>query len=200
VSSRIWDKVKPLTTTERAQVELHPWHTEQVLSRVPELSDAARVAAQHHERLDGSGYHRGAVAAQLSVPARALAAADRYRGLVEERPHRPATSGEAAAATLRDDVRRGLLDPDAVEAVLAAAGLPRRARRSLPGGLTRRQVDVVRLLAAGRSNREIAAELVISPRTAEHHVQDVYARIGVATRAGAALYAMEHGLLDREHG
>ena len=96
---------------------------------------------------------------------------------------------------VRDDVRRGLLDPDAVEAVLAAAGLPRRARRTRPGGLTRRQVDVLRLLAAGRSNREIAAELVISPRTAEHHVQDVYARIGVATRAGAALYAMEHGLL-----
>ena len=200
MSSRIWDKAKPLTTTERAQVELHPWHTEQVLSRVPELAGAARLAAQHHERLDGSGYHRGAVAAQLSIAARALAAADRYRGLVEERPHRPALTAEAAAAAVRDDVRRGLLDPDAVEAVLAAAGLPRRARRSLPGGLTRRQVDVLRLLAAGRSNREIAAELVISPRTAEHHVQDVYARIGVATRAGAALYAMEHGLLDREDG
>ncbi len=200
VSSRIWDKVKPLTTTERAQVELHPWHTEQVLSRVPELAAAARVAAQHHERLDGSGYHRGAVAAQLSVAARALAAADRYRGLVEERPHRPALTGEAAAAALRDDVRRGLLDPNAVEAVLVASGLPRRARRTLPGALTRRQVDVLRLVAAGRSNREIAAELVISPRTAEHHVQDVYARIGVATRAGAALYAMEHGLLHGEHG
>ena len=200
VSSRIWDKAKPLTTTERAQVELHPWHTEQVLSRVPELAPAARVAAQHHERLDGSGYHRGAAAAQLGVAARVLAAADRYRGLLEERPHRPAFAAGTAAAAVRDDVRRGLLDADAVEGVLAASGLPRRARRTLPGGLTRRQVEVLRLLAAGRSNREIAAELVISPRTAEHHVQDVYVRIGVATRAGAALYAMEHGLLDREHG
>jgi HD-GYP domain-containing protein (c-di-GMP phosphodiesterase class II)/DNA-binding CsgD family transcriptional regulator len=200
VSSRIWDKAKPLTSTERAQVELHPWHTEQVLSRVPELAGAARVAAQHHERLDGSGYHRGAVAGQLGVAARVLAAADRYRGLVEERPHRPALSAEAAAAAVRDDVRRGLLDPEVVEAVVASAGLPRRARPGQRGGLTRRQVDVLRLLAAGRSNREIAAELVISPRTAEHHVQDVYARIGVATRAGAALYAMEHGLLDREDG
>jgi HD-GYP domain-containing protein (c-di-GMP phosphodiesterase class II)/DNA-binding CsgD family transcriptional regulator len=200
VSSRIWDKTKPLTTTERAQVELHPWHTEQVLSRVPELAVAARVAAQHHERLDGSGYHRGAAAAQLGVAARVLAAADRYRTLVEERPHRPALTALAAAASVRDDVRRGVLDPDAVEGVLAASGLPRRARRSLPGGLTRRQVEVLRLLAAGRSNREIAAELVISPRTAEHHVQDVYVRIGVATRAGAALFAMEHGLLDGEHG
>ena len=198
VSSRIWDKPKPLSVTERAQVELHPWHTEQILARVPELAAVAKVAAQHHERLDGSGYHRGAPAAQLSAPARVLAAADRYQCQVEQRPHRPASSPDATAAVLRADVRRGALDPQAVEAVLAAAGHRRQARADAPGGLTRRQVEVLRLVAAGRSNREIAAALVISPRTAEHHVQDVYARIGVATRAGAALYAMEHGLLAQD--
>jgi HD-GYP domain-containing protein (c-di-GMP phosphodiesterase class II) len=195
VSSRIWAKAKPLTATERAQVELHPWHTEQILGRVPELAGAARVAAQHHERLDGSGYHRGAAAAQLGTAARVLAAADRYCGLVEARPYRAAQPPDAAAEALRGDVRAGLLDPDAVQALLVAAGHPRRGRKEHPGGLTRRQVDVLRLVAAGRSNREIAALLVISPRTAEHHVQDVYARIGVSTRAGAALFAMEHGLL-----
>jgi HD-GYP domain-containing protein (c-di-GMP phosphodiesterase class II) len=198
VSSRIWDKATPLSPTERAQVELHPWHTEQILSRVPDLAMVARVAGQHHERLDGSGYHRGATAAQLGAAGRLLAAADRYRCLVEERPHRPARLPEAAATALRGDVRRGLLDPDAVEAVLIAAGHRRAARRSLPGGLTRRQVEVLRLVAGGRSNREIATALVISPRTAEHHVQDVYTRIGVSTRAGAALYAMEHGLLVQD--
>jgi DNA-binding NarL/FixJ family response regulator len=166
-----------------------------VLSRVPELAVAARVAAQHHERLDGSGYHRRAVAAQIGTAARVLAAADRYRSQVEDRPHRAALAPQAAAAVLRADVRRGLLDPDAVEAVLSVSGHRRRVRQVLPGGLTRRQVDVLRQMAAGRSNREIAAALVISPRTAEHHVQDVYARIGVSTRAGAALFAMEHGLL-----
>ena len=84
----------------------------------------------------------------------------------------------------------------------------RFARTAPPAGhsaaaleeLTPREREVLVLIARGHSNREIAAELVISPRTAEHHVQDVYVRIGVATRAGAALYAMEHGLLDREHG
>jgi DNA-binding CsgD family transcriptional regulator len=200
VSSRIWDKTGGLSATERAQVELHPWHTERILSGVPELAAAARIAAQHHERLDGSGYHRGAVATQLGAASRVLAAADRYRGLVEDRPYRPALSARDAASALDSDVRAGRLEADAVAAVLSEAGHVRGARRSRPAGLTGRQVDVLRLVAAGRSNREIAAALVISRRTAEHHVQDVYARIGVSTRAGAALYAMEHGLLADRSG
>jgi DNA-binding NarL/FixJ family response regulator len=56
-------------------------------------------------------------------------------------------------------------------------------------------VEVLRLVAQGLSNPEIAQRLVISRRTAEHHVQDVYGRIGVSSRAGAALFAMEHDLL-----
>lgn len=62
-------------------------------------------------------------------------------------------------------------------------------------GLSEREVDVLRLVAMGLSNREIARKLHISPRTAEHHVQHVYAKIDLSTRAGAALFAMEHGLL-----
>lgn len=195
VSSRIWDKPTALSATERAQIELHPWHTEQILARVPPLAGVATVAAQHHERLDGSGYHRHAVAAQLDAPSRVLAAADRYRGLVEGRPHRASFTPAEARTALDADARCGRLDPDAVTAVLGAAGHLGGRRPTRPAGLTRRQVTVLRLVAAGRSNREIAAELVISPRTAEHHVQAVYAKIGVATRAGAALFAMEHGLL-----
>jgi HD-GYP domain-containing protein (c-di-GMP phosphodiesterase class II) len=197
VSSRIWDKATRLSSTERAQVELHPWHTEQILSRVPELATVARVAAQHHERLDGSGYHRGRMAAQLSPESRLLAAADRYQGLLEERPHRPALPQDRARTVLAEDARAGRLDPDAVAAALEAAGHKRRARRARPAGLTERQVAVLRLLAGGSSNREIASELVLSPRTVEHHVQDIYARIGRSTRAGAAVFAMEHGLLAR---
>ena len=55
-------------------------------------------------------------------------------------------------------------------------------------------MEVLRLVARGLSNREIAERLVISSRTAEHHVQDIYLKIGVSTRAAAALFAMEHGL------
>ena len=198
VASRIWDKAGPLTATERSQVELHPWHTEQVLRRLPALAAVAEIAVQHHERLDGSGYHRHCVAAQIGQPSRVLAAADRHRTLVEDRPYRPAFDADRARAALESDVRAGRLDGDAVAAVLEAVGHPRRARRPGTAGLTERQAEVLRLLATGSSNRQIAEALVISRRTAEHHVQDVYARIGVSTRAGAALFAMEHGLVARD--
>jgi HD-GYP domain-containing protein (c-di-GMP phosphodiesterase class II) len=198
VSSRIWDKPGPLSTTERDQARLHPYHTERILSRVPALAEAAKIAGQHHERCDGSGYHRGVLAAQLTMPSRVLAAADAYRTLVEGRPHRPAVPAGDAAVAMKGEARAGRLDAEAVAAVLQAAGVAGGARqRSRPCGLTQRQVEVLRLVAVGLSNREIARRLVISPRTAEHHVQDIYLRIGATSRAAAALFAMEHGLIER---
>jgi HD-GYP domain-containing protein (c-di-GMP phosphodiesterase class II) len=196
VSSRIWDKRGPLTVSEQDQARLHPYHGERILSRTPALAEVARLVGQHHERCDGSGYHRGLAAVQLSMPSRVLAAADEYRGLVEERPHRRAVPATEAASRLRADARAGRLDADAVQAVLEAAGLRRGGRRTRPADLTTRQVEVLRLMAGGLSNREIAQRLVISRRTAEHHVQDIYLKIGASTRAGAALFAMQHGLLD----
>lgn len=65
---------------------------------------------------------------------------------------------------------------------------------SRPAGLTEREIDVLRLLARGSSNADIARELVVSRRTAEHHVQHIYGKLGVSTRAAAALFAMQHGL------
>jgi DNA-binding CsgD family transcriptional regulator len=197
VSSRIWDKTGPLTATERDQARLHAYHSERILSRVPALGDVAGLAGQHHERCDGSGYHRGAAAAQLSMPSRVLATADAYRTLVEGRPHHAPLPPAQACARLRSEARAGRLDGDAVAAVMDAAGLRSGARRARPAQLTDRQVEVLRLVATGLSNREIATRLSISGRTAEHHVQDVYGKIGSSTRAGAALFAMEHGLLDK---
>jgi DNA-binding NarL/FixJ family response regulator len=87
------------------------------------------------------------------------------------------------------------MDPDAVAAVLAACGQGRQARRSWPGGLTAREVEVLGLLAASLSAPQVARQLVISPKTADHHIQHIYTKLGTSTRAAAALYAMEHGLL-----
>jgi HD-GYP domain-containing protein (c-di-GMP phosphodiesterase class II) len=197
ISSHIWDKTAPLTTTERDQARLHAYYGERILSRVPALEEVATLAGQHHERCDGSGYHRGAMASQLTMPSRVLAAADAYRTLAEGRPHHPALPVARVCDRLRSEVKAGRLDADAVAAVMDAVGAGRGARRTHPAQLTERQVEVLRLVAAGLSNREIADRLTISSRTAEHHVQDVYAKIGSSTRAGAALFAMEHGLLDK---
>ncbi|TDE89996.1 HD domain-containing protein [Occultella glacieicola] len=197
VSGRVWAKPGPLSAAERDQARLHLYYSERILSRVPELGDIAALAAQHHERCDGSGYHRGLRSPDLSLAARVVAAADRYRTDVEGRPHRDALPPEAATANLAAHARAGRLDPDAVGAVLRAAGQRETASRTGVAGLTDRQVEVLRLLARGLSNREIADRLHISSRTAEHHVQDIYTRIGASTRPAAALFAMGHGLLER---
>jgi HD-GYP domain-containing protein (c-di-GMP phosphodiesterase class II) len=195
VPSSVWEKPGTLTELDWEMVRQHPYHTERILNRAPPFSDAAAIAALHHERLDGSGYHRRVPAAMQSMPARVLAAADVLAALLADRPYRQALSIEAAVGELEAMVANGEIDPDAAGAVLAAQGRQlHRGVRRWPGGLTDREVEVLRLLAAGRSKRDIARELFISSSTAHTHVVHIYEKIGATTRAGAALFAMEHGL------
>lgn len=194
VSSSVWDKAGPLTTNELEQVRLHPYHTERILSRSTILAPLAQLAGMHHERLDGSGYHRGAAASAQSKQARFLAVADIYQALTEERPHRHALAPDAAARVL--EAQPGL-DREAVGAVLQAAGQRRSAARAAwPAGLSDREVEVLRLLARGRSMRQIGEALFISQSTVHTHVAHIYEKTQVSTRAGAALFAMENDLLQ----
>ena len=196
VSNGIWEKPGPLTAAEWERVRLHPYHTERILARSAALEPLARLAGMHHERLDASGYHRGASAAEIPVPARLIAVADAYQARTQRRPHRPAMSPDEAAKDVAEGARSGLFDPDCTRAIVDAAGRrPPTLRGAWPAGLSDREVEVLRLVAAGLSNREIGKRLFVSPRTAEHHVQHIYAKIGISTRAGAAMFAMEHGLL-----
>jgi DNA-binding CsgD family transcriptional regulator len=166
-----------------------------VRARAAAPAPLAPAAGSHHERLDGSGYHRGATAAQLGVGARLLAAADAYDAMTHDRPHRPALSSAGARSELGDMVRAGALEKRAVDALLEAAGAaPLELRQGHPAGLTEREVDVLRLVAQGRTNKEIAEALVITEKTAGHHVEHIYAKAGVSTRVGAALFAMRHDL------
>jgi DNA-binding CsgD family transcriptional regulator len=194
VGARVWQKPGPLTADEWEQVRLHPYHSERILSRAPQLAALAPVASAHHERLDGSGYHRGVSGAALGPAARVLAAADAYRGMTEPRAYRAALAPDEAAQTLGREASAGRLDADAVAAVLAVAG-QRVPRIERPAGLTEREAQVVGLLARGLQTKQVARELEISVKTADRHVQNAYVKIGVSTRAAAALFAMEHGLV-----
>lgn len=191
IPTGIWEKPGALTTAEWEQVRLHPYHTERILGRAPALAPLARLAGMHHERLDGSGYHRGAPAAMQDLAARLLAAADVYQALTEDRPHRPGLSPNEAARALEGEA----LDHDAVRAVIEAAGQTARRARGRPAGITDRELDIVDRLVRGRSEKEIAAELVISPATVHSHVAHIYEKTGVSTRAGLAMFAMEHDLI-----
>jgi HD-GYP domain-containing protein (c-di-GMP phosphodiesterase class II) len=195
VSNMIWDKPGPLGIGEWERVRIHPYLTERMLHQSEALAPLAAIAVQHRERLDGSGYPRGLSGAAISRPARLLAAADAYQAMREPRPYRAARPPEDAAAELRQDATAGKLDPSAVEAVLGAAGHRVPRRQGGPAGLTAREVEVLRLLARGLSNKEIAAELVISPKTVGNHVEHIYEKIDASTRAAAGLFAMQHGLL-----
>jgi HD-GYP domain-containing protein (c-di-GMP phosphodiesterase class II) len=194
VHSRIWQKPGPLTADEWEQVRLHPYHTERVLSRSPSFSALCPVAGAHHERVDGSGYHRGATGPELALPARILAAADAYHAMTEPRPHRDPLPPERAAQVLAEEAIAGRLDPDAVAAVLGAAG-QRAPRLERPAGLTEREAAVVAMLARGLQTKQVARELAISVKTADRHIQNAYHKIGVSSRAAATVFAMEHGLV-----
>jgi HD-GYP domain-containing protein (c-di-GMP phosphodiesterase class II) len=198
VSNAIWDKRGALGAGEWERVRMHPYLTERMLRQSEELAPLSAIAVQHRERLDGSGYPGGLSGSAISRPARILAAADAYQAMREPRPHRPARPAHDAAAELRAEVKSGRLDADAVEAVLGAAGHRVPRRREGPAGLTPREIEVLRLLARGLSNKEIAAQLVISPKTVGNHVEHIYLKIGTSTRAGAGLFAMQHGLLPEE--
>jgi HD-GYP domain-containing protein (c-di-GMP phosphodiesterase class II) len=197
IANGIWDRPGPLSADQWERVRLHTYLTERVLHRCTPLAAFAQLAGRHHERADGSGYHRGDTLDRLDLGARLLAAADAFHAMGEHRPHRPALDPAGAAAQLLDGVDAGRFAGAEVDAVLAAAGqVSRPANVARPAGLTEREVDVLRLIARGGSNKEVAAALGISPKTVGHHVEHIYAKAGVATRAGATLFAMEHGLLS----
>ena len=202
VPNSIWDKPGPLTRTEFDRVELHPMLTEQMLRRSPALAVLNPVASAHHEKCDGSGYHKRVQADADDLGACVLAATEIYVGLTTERADRPPFSPDGrgrrasparvsrACSSLARAVRcswpRGT----------ASRERPRASGRSNPGGLTRREVDVLRLAARGLTTRQIADRLYISPKTADHHIQHIYGKIGVSTRAAAALWAMQHTVVQ----
>ena len=195
VSNTVWDKRGRFTTGDREQVRLHPYLTDRILSRLPALAPVAAVAARHHERLDGSGYPSGAGASALGPEARLLAVADCHQAWSEPRPHRSAGTPVEVAERLRGEARAGRLDGAAVESVLRVAGHRARKRRVWPCGLSAREVEVLRLLAQGLSQGEIAERLVISRKTTAHHVEHIYAKTGARNRAMASLFASRHGLV-----
>lgn len=195
IPSGVWEKPGPLDDAERDLARSHAFHGARLLGRIPVLADEARIVGLHHERCDGTGYPMGASVASGERAARILACAEAYRGMIEERPHRPAWSPERAADELHRQAKAGALCARALDSVLAGAGVRTKAPLRPPSGLTEREVAVLSHLARGLTNKEIAVALGIAPKTARNHVEHIYAKIGVSTRASAALFAVRHDLI-----
>jgi HD-GYP domain-containing protein (c-di-GMP phosphodiesterase class II) len=194
VSNAVLDKPSTLSESDVERIRLHPYLGERMLTMSSALTPLATIVAEHHERLDGSGYPGRLAGHAISLPGRILAAADTYQSMTQPRPHRAAFTAVAAATELRAEVKAGRLDGDAVDAVLRADGHRVRRGRQWPVGLTTREVEVLRLVACGLSNKEIAHRMSISRKTVGSHVEHVYSKIGCSSRAQASLFAMKHGL------
>ncbi len=192
----ILDKAGPLSAAETERMRMHAYYTERMLARPEALARIGAIASLTNERCDGSGYHRGLAGAAIPVTGRLLAVACALCAMTESRPYRPPLTAKQASNELRAEVRAGHLDAHAVDAVLAAAGQPRGKRRSGPAGLTPREIEVLTLIARGASTRQVAQRLSITPKTAETHIERIYAKTGASTRSTATLFAMQHGLLD----
>ncbi len=192
----LWNKSEKLTDAEWERMKGHPALTELLFARSSALGPLGTLAGLHHERLDGTGY-RGVPASFQPIAAQVLAVADAYRSKLEPRPHRSALTADEAASAVRQESKQGRLDRRVVDAVLDAAGhaSPRDRSRN-PADLTDREMDVLRLVVRGLSNREMANALVLSPKTVGRHVEHIYDKIGVSTRVGATLFALQNGLAD----
>ena len=196
IPATILDKPGPLTSAESERMRMHAYYTERMLARPPALARIGDVASKVNERLDGSGYHRGLPGTAIPAPARILAAADAFQAMTEPRSYRQARTPKEATAELAADVREGRLASEAVEAVLAAAGLRRSKRPSGPAGLTPREIEVLVLVARGASTKQVARALGITAKTAGTHIERIYSKTGASSRSTATLFAVQHGLLD----
>jgi len=197
VPGSILHKQGPLGEAEREKLRLHPYYTERILSRVPALALVAAIAGAHHERVDGKGYYRGLTGSELPVSACILTVADEFQERLQASPHGPRPEPKQVLKAMQPEVGR-LFSSECLEALaqelgVAAPKAPRR--RKLPAGITEREVEVLRLVATGSSNRQIAQELVLSEKTVAHHLEHIYNKIGISSRAAAVFFAMEHELI-----
>ena len=196
VQSSLPSKSGTLSRVEHERIRLHSYLTERIFADSPVLGPSGTLGCAHHERLDGSGYHRGLKAPGLSASARLLAAANAWCALTETRPHRQQMTEAEAASELSTGVKDGLFDRNAVDAVLTAAGQKgTHTRRTAGIALSEREIEVLQHVAREETNASIATTLGISPKTVERHVTHIYNKLGISTRAGAAIYALENGLL-----
>ncbi|HEX4127345.1 MAG TPA: HD domain-containing phosphohydrolase [Acidimicrobiales bacterium] len=196
VPSSVWEETKPWSLGQRERARTHPYLLERMLAHTPLLSEIVQCASMHHERLNGSGYPRGVGREAITLPGRILAVADVFQALRQPRPYRPALDARESERVLVEEVRAGRLDGDVVHAVLHGQNGTVRRRIETPGGLTKREVEVLVSLARGRSNPQIAEDLSISRKTVSAHLEHIYTKLGIATRTEAALFAMQHGFVE----
>jgi HD-GYP domain-containing protein (c-di-GMP phosphodiesterase class II) len=197
VPNAIWNSPGRLSVAEWEKVRLVPYWTSRAGKQTGTLAQAADLASYAYERLDGTGYFRGMGGPALSLDARVLSAAVAWVALLQKRPWRDALSAAEAAQQLRTEANAGRFDGEVVEALTDARDAPSRIVRPRQQSvrLSVREIDVLRSISRGASNKEAARELDLSPSTVRTHVESVFRKLECSTRAAATLKASALGLL-----
>ncbi|SEJ34393.1 HD domain-containing phosphohydrolase [Paraburkholderia diazotrophica] len=197
VPNPIWNAPARLSQAAWEKVRLVPYWTSRAGKQTGTLADAAELGSYAYERVDGSGYFRGASGSALSFEARVLATSAAWVALRAARPWRDALSADEAAKLLRDEAAQGRFDRDVVDALIDAGPSQRRVvnPRAQSARLSAREVDVLREISRGASNKEAARELALSPSTVRTHVESVFRKLECSTRAAATLKALALGLI-----
>ena len=198
VPIQIWNMTTHLPASAWETLRLVPYWTSRAGQWAGPLGEAATLASFAYERIDGSGYFRGARDQSLSTEARVLAASVAWVAMRSPRPWRAAMPADAAAQQLREDVRAGRLCGEAVDALVSGGtGIARPAadRTETRHLLSPRESDVLRAISRGATNKEAARALNLSPSTVATHVESVFRKLGCTTRAAATLKASAIGLL-----
>jgi HD-GYP domain-containing protein (c-di-GMP phosphodiesterase class II) len=193
VPNAIWTRRGRLDWAEAERVRLHAYYTERVLSPIRALGPVAQIAASAHERLDGVGYPGNRLARSLLPAARILAAADMAFAMGEARPYRERIAPADIARELTTEVDAGHLDATATNAVLGCLGVKTRTAASATRRLSEREMEVSRLIAGGKMNKEIADVLGISLHTVQNHITHIFDKLGVHSRSGVAVWLIENG-------
>lgn len=196
VSNHLWNTAGPLPYGAAERIHLVPYWTHKASRQISELAVPGEIAAHAYERLDGSGYFRGA-AADAQCPAyRLLATTVAWVALRGARPWRPAYSESEAARLLKQDAGRGLFDGEICDAVIAAARGERRLPQPKNSLLTARESHILLEISRGASNKEVARRLDISPSTVGTHMESIFRKLGCSTRAAATLKGLTLGLIS----
>jgi HD-GYP domain-containing protein (c-di-GMP phosphodiesterase class II) len=193
----ILTKGEQRSSSEWETYHLHPYYTQRILERVDALQDLAPAAAAHHEWLNGQGYPRQLVGGQIPFHGRILAVANAYARLIQRQGEQQDPVG---VLRTMDSQVGSQFDPVCYDALVTAVmgvsdvgSAPRRIRKV--GNLTEREVEVLCLLAQGRTTPQIARTLDISRKTVEHHLTHLYAKLGVTCRTAAVVSAVQQGLV-----
>ncbi len=196
VPNGILEKKGKLSRLESERIELHPFYTNKILSSCKELKIYSDAAISHHEKLDGTGYHRNKK--ELSFFESILSISDSYIALTSDRSYRKAYSEKEATEILLSEVNTGKRDLRAYKILLEAIGIKERRdhrESSNEFGLTEREIEILQKLSTGATNKEIGLALNLSHRTIQNHSIRIYEKLGVKTRTGATLLATQKGLI-----